>query len=207
MSHQLLIEIKDVTEKVHGEVSNSVAAIDKACHRGCSACCHQIVDVFTWEEPRIIEFISSKLNNKKKKLIAKNLKKWFKLFNKKTRPADRSNPLSFQEVRDVQHIFREEKIACPFLLGMECSIYEVRPLVCKTHYAVGSSEQCKTNPHLITPKKGQDILIDAGKSFKPEIYPVAMKPLPYLVAPEFDESITSKPMLGIIFDPNFMFDR
>lgn len=207
MSQQLLIEIKDVTEKVHGKVNKSIAAIDKACHKGCSACCHQIVDVFTWEEPRIIEYITAKLDNKKKKKIAKNLKAWFKLFNKKTRPADRTNPLTFEEVRQIQHIFREDKIACPFLLGMECSIYPVRPLVCKTHYAVGSAEQCKSDPHLITPEQGQTILIDAGKSFKPEMFPVALRPLPYLVAPEFDDSITAKQMLGVIFDPNFMFNR
>ena len=79
-----------MTESVHKQVDLEVAGIKKACQKGCNACCHQIVDVFTWEEPRIFEFIYKKFDRKKRRELAKNLSRWFKIFNKNTREVSRN---------------------------------------------------------------------------------------------------------------------
>ena len=207
MNHQLLIKIKSVTDTVHAHVDEEMRHIKKSCKRGCNSCCHQIVDFFTWEEPKIIEYISSAFGRKTKREISRNIEKWFKEFNKNTRDADRDNPLGFQDILQIQHIFREKRIPCPFLVKSECSIYHVRPMACRVHYEKNSSENCKNNPHLNTPNDAQEICHRASSMFRPEIFPVATKPLVYLVAGEFNINIKSKPMVGIIYDPKNMFAR
>jgi Fe-S-cluster containining protein len=37
-------------------------------------------------------------------------------------------------------------IKCPFLKGNLCSVYERRPMSCRTHFAIGNPEHCKL-PH------------------------------------------------------------
>lgn len=134
MNNQLLIQIQSITDTVHSQVDKAIQPIKKACKEGCSSCCHQIVDVFTWEEPKIFEYILNSLDRKMKREISRNLKKWFKIFNQNTRDADRSNPLEFHEINNIQHVFREKRIPCPFLIKSHCSIYEARPMVCRVHY-------------------------------------------------------------------------
>ena len=207
VNQELLIKINEVTGDAHKQVDSEIAKVRKACQKGCSSCCHQIVDVFTWEEPKIFEFIFRKFDRKKKRELARNLKRWFKIFNKHTRDASRSDPLSFDEIRNIQHVFRENKVACPFLIGSSCSIYDVRPMVCRVHYQADTSENCQRDPHLTTPIDAQNVFHEASNKFDPEIFPRATKPLAYLVAEEFGDDIQSKPMVGIIYDPNNMFGR
>ncbi len=207
MNHQLLIEIKNITDAAHSQADDNVKGLKKACQKGCDSCCHQIVDVFTWEEPKIFEYILLSLDRKMKRQISKNLTKWFGVFNKNTREANRENPLTFQEIRQVQHYFRENRVPCPFLLESQCSIYEARPMLCRVHYAKESADECKSNPHRTTPNNAQEIFHNSVKSFKPDVYPVATKPLSYLVAGELGEGIKSKPMHGILYDPKNIFGR
>lgn len=207
MNHQLLSKIKTVTNDIHSHVDAELTHIKKACQKGCTSCCHQIVDVITWEEPKIFEYILTSLDRKVKRQIARNLKKWFKTFNSNTRDATRNNPLNFWEVREVQHVFREKRVPCPFLISSQCAIYEARPMVCRVHYAEESVEQCKNDPHKITPLDAQLIFTEAAKSFEPEMFPIAMKPLPYLVVQEFGVEVVSRPMIGVVYDPRNVFDR
>lgn len=39
--------------------------------------------------------------------------------------------------------YRTGEVACPFLKGGRCSIYEHRPLACRSHYALSNPEGCK----------------------------------------------------------------
>lgn len=206
MDLQLLIQIKDVTDEAHAQVNQKMSSIKKACQKGCNSCCHQIVDVVTWEEPKIFEYIDNNFDRKMKNELAKNLNRWFKIFNNATRYADKNNPLSFAEVRDVQHLFREKKVACPFLMGSSCSIYKARPLVCRVHYEKDSAENCRKDPHLTTPVDAQEIFHNVVTKFDPNVFFVATKPLAYLVAEEFGKDIQSKPLAGVIYDPNNMFN-
>ena len=207
MNQQLLNKINEVTYSAHNQVDHEISKLNKVCKEGCNACCHQIVEVFTWEEPRIFDFIYRNFNAKKKKELSKNIKQWFKYFNKNTKEASRDNPLNFLDISEIQHIFREKKIACPFLMKSSCSIYEARPMICRAHYQKDSAENCKTDPHLTTPVDAQKIFHTATSGFDPEVFPRATKPLAYLVAEEFSEDIKSKPLTGLIYDPNNMFNR
>lgn len=207
MDEKLFIKITEVTDAVHEQIDNEIGKLKKACQAGCNSCCHQIVDVFTWEEPKIFEFILNNFDSKTFNEVRKNLERWFIKFNANTRYADRSNPLDFNEILEIQHVFREKRIPCPFLIASRCSIYEARPMVCRIHYEKESAENCRNNPHQIAPHDAQVIFNNEAKKFNPAVFPVATKPLAYLVAEEFRIKARSKPMLGMIYDQKNMFRR
>lgn len=197
----LLIEIVNINDEAHAIADSAIKRIDKACKPGCNSCCHQIVDVYTWEEPKIIRAVHSSLDRKEKKEVSKSLVKWFKIFNDNTPPASRAEPLTFDDIHHVQHVFRTKRIPCPFLINSQCSIYEARPLVCRVHYSK-NAEQCRLDPHKPTPNDAQEVFVSAWRRYDQKIYPVAAKPLAYLVAKEFDIEVKSKPMAALIYDPN-----
>nr|WP_230390897.1 YkgJ family cysteine cluster protein [Reinekea sp. G2M2-21] len=191
----------------HSQADAEIANIKKVCQKGCNACCHQIVDVFTWEEPAIFKYLAKVFTAAQKKQLARNIKQWFNRFNRNTRPANRSSPLTFEEIRNVEHIFRENKYACPFLMGTSCSIYPVRPLVCRVHYQADSPNNCRIDPHITTPEDAQKVFYKAAENFDPTVFPKAKKPLAYLVAADFAHDIQSKPLQSVVYDPNNVFGR
>lgn len=205
--YELIMKIMSTTETAHQKADNEMSKIDNVCQKGCNACCHQIVEVYTWEEPKIFQYIENRFTPKQKKQLNRNLKQWFKRFNRNTRPADGTNPLTPQEMREVERVFREERFACPFLMGTSCSIYEARPLVCRVHHQTANPDGCRSNPHRDTPSSGQNIFVDAAEAFDPAVFPKAMKPLAYLVAQDYAQDIKSKPMERLIYDPNNVFVR
>ncbi|WP_045422812.1 YkgJ family cysteine cluster protein [Vibrio jasicida] len=203
----LLHHINLTTLTVHSLVDKEMEQIEKACKKGCSACCHQIVDTLTWEEPRIIDFIDANFNRKSRRILSKNLTKWFNAFNQCTPEANTQAPLNFNDIAHAQQVFREQRIACPFLIESACSIYPVRPLVCRIHYQKEAKPHCSANPHRLPPEDAQAIFYDAVKRFDSRTYPVMSKPLAYVVAVDFGSNIRSKPMMGVMLEPSKMFTR
>ena len=203
----LLNSINLTTLTVHSLVDKEMAQIEKACEKGCSSCCHQIVDTLTWEGPRIIDFIDANFNRKKRQTLSENLTKWFNAFNECTPEANTQAPLNFDDITHAQGVFREKRIACPFLIESTCSIYPVRPLVCRIHYQKETKSRCSDNPHRLPPEDAQAIFYDAVKRFDSLTYPVMSKPLAYVVAVDFGRNIKPKPMMGIMLEPNKMFTR
>lgn len=76
-----------------------------ACRRGCSACCHMPVMLLASEAQHISREIGRPL-----RFIPEE--------KRNTRPP----------------VFRGEGYACPFLVDGDCSVYEQRPIACRTHF-------------------------------------------------------------------------
>jgi hypothetical protein len=98
------------------------------CKKGCSHCCYQTIIISSWEAEQI-----AKKTNKK---IAE-----FKGYNPETD--------SREELTN-----RYTGQPCTFLVNNECSIYEVRPFICRTHLSVADDfTPCdiKNNPGASVP--------------------------------------------------------
>ena len=200
MNNSALIQVQEITEASFKQADKAMAKISKVCTKGCNSCCHRVVDVFTWEEPQIYHYITHLLDRKEKRHIARNLRKWFKQFNSATRSVSVGESLSLEELRAMKAEFAQRKVACPFLLNNSCSIYPVRPLICRVHYESDDVQSCLDNPFHPTPEPGQRVYSDASAKFDPAIFPIAAKPLAYLVASEFDPSIEIKRVQAVVFD-------
>ncbi len=71
-----------------------------------------------------------------------NLVDWLEFLQMNT--PDR--PLNHEDQIGLQMKVFQERKACPFLIDGECSIYPVRPLMCRTHQVDQAPELCESNP-------------------------------------------------------------
>jgi len=195
-----LIRIIEVNNRVHDYVDSEISRYPKACKQGCDHCCYQSVNVITWEEPKIFKFIHDNVKRPIKRKIASNINKWFKFFNDNTREASKDNPLNFVEYAEIEKKMREAKIPCPFLIDHKCSIYEARPVTCRLHHVSENASQCADNPHTQAPPYVLSISQKGVGMYDTSLFPVAWKPLAYLVGPTFVDNLLSKPIMGIIAD-------
>jgi len=77
-----------------------------SCQKGCSYCCYQAVVVSTWEVDRIAKYAKRKTTG----------------FEGHTKT-----------IKHIQDQFC--LVVCPFLINDACTIYPVRPFMCRAHYS------------------------------------------------------------------------
>jgi Fe-S-cluster containining protein len=111
-----------------------------ACRRGCAACCHQLVPLTTLEAQRIAEYIS-RLPRPVRRELSKAVDRQAQRFAAWVA----SKPSGDVKDRAVNVDYLRQRIPCPFLgAENECRVYQVRPLVCRGHHALGSNANCQT---------------------------------------------------------------
>lgn len=110
--YSLVMKIQDLYQKISDfEKKLSPVSLEKSsCRQGCSKCCYTDISVFQIEANNIRHWFDTLSPQEKIKLN----KAW-------------SLPLSEREN------FQGEKVSsCSFLVNEACTIYEARPLICRT---------------------------------------------------------------------------
>jgi len=128
------------------------------CKAGCSWCCHERVCVVPAEAVAVIDGIN-RLPIEMKRKVAKQWKKWKEimpqqLLNVKTREnffdivfrsaTARRKLVSLDKKRAKMMFGRsiKNKCPCPLLVDGKCSIYQYRPMNCRTWFS-DSADGCK----------------------------------------------------------------
>lgn len=132
---------KSKRRKVIAIVNRMTAALAPhvACKPGCSQCCHMNTMIYEHEAIRLAEVTGRKMAR-----------------------------LPFRPL-DVVHAegMKFNGKPCPFLIGDRCSVYEDRPLVCRSHHSLReSADQCSMD-------------IPAGKQSRPPMYDPDLVEVPY----------------------------
>ena len=115
---------KEVNNKISELFENSEVKAKVSCREGCSACCHTQVSITDDEAQLLYKLIQNghqiDLDKLKRQSVAsREASSWYKL--------------SYQ---DRGCIFLDEK--------KSCSIYDNRPLVCRTNHVVSDPSDCST---------------------------------------------------------------
>lgn len=132
------------TKRIYSDTDLRMKSVQKVCSEGCAFCCHQNVRVHFGEGPAIEKFINDEMPLDTKKVVKENLISWFKYFDEQTplgRVLNNSDILRFEKQITI------DRIPCAFLVNDRCSIYEARPLACRTHSVNDTSELCKQDPY------------------------------------------------------------
>lgn len=101
------------------------------CHKGCSHCCHMAVSITQFEALYIKQYIERNWSKKQINNLYSQIKQ-----------------LKFKhpEIFNMSFIATENKtkirIPCIFLENNCCSIYNVRPVICRTYISLSPSEVC-----------------------------------------------------------------
>ncbi|MCE9572419.1 MAG: YkgJ family cysteine cluster protein [Deltaproteobacteria bacterium] len=114
-----------------------------ACGPGCSGCCEEMVMVFRPEALRIARWLEQPANAAVKQRFLEAYPTW----KAKVGDAPTTLATSFKSGDDPGYLAAftaqwRKRILCAFNHDGMCTIYEVRPLVCRNAHAVGTSAHC-----------------------------------------------------------------
>jgi len=123
--------VKKVYEVGNELLSEYLKTNEITCHRGCSHCCKQLICCTTIEMETIVEFINSLIRQRRRDIIKKIVKEStkFAIWYGRTCldiPEDHHRMIS-EPIR-TQYFGKP----CIFLKNNTCSIYQVRPIICRT---------------------------------------------------------------------------
>lgn len=118
------------------------------CHRGCSHCCHLLVEV-SWEEAQeLARWIVRQTPERQAKFqaavkrAAREAKQFFMSRKATRRYAEPVREgLHFPEYL-FNRYFLDKARPCPFLDGGACAAYEARPTPCRLHVVTSAPELC-----------------------------------------------------------------
>ncbi len=114
-----------------------------ACGRGCNGCCQEPILVYRPESVRVAAWLALPENSAARESFLAAYPIW------KGQAGDGPEKLAALTVNGDVATFKAAHVAewrkqvlCAFNRGGDCSIYPVRPGVCRNAHAVGSSERC-----------------------------------------------------------------
>jgi Fe-S-cluster containining protein len=198
----LLHYVKIQSKTAHADLDRRMAQVSNVCSKGCDACCYQMVSVHTWEEDVIGEYIENTMHVGVKKQVRSQLVKWWRDFHLRIRPVSKSNPLTLVELKNLTLQMIQDKVMCPFLVNHECSIYSVRPAMCRSYVVANDPSLCSTSPGRIGEMQG---VINMMATFGPESphlpfdrYPHAFKPLAFAMTGALKYAAKSTPAEGLM---------
>ena len=175
------MELKQLKE-VYSQVDDEIGENEMICQKGCAFCCHQSVTVAAIEGSYIESFVLNKMPKHVRRLVKDNVKRWFSFFNANTP----ERQLTKQDLPPVERRQALEGVPCPFLVNNVCSIYPVRPLVCRTYFVNDDVSLCQQNPSRDGDIKGRDVRDRYFKNVFDIQRSTYMRLLPYSVAEKME---------------------
>jgi Fe-S-cluster containining protein len=137
-ANQVAREVKGIYKKTDAAMKK----VSKVCQQGCVHCCLRSIRIHLAEETVIGTYVKEKLSAENQEMIRKKLQRWFEFFN----DATPQRTLTISDMLKLDQQVAKSRMECPFLILSECSIYPVRPLVCRTHTVNDSPDLCGANP-------------------------------------------------------------
>ena len=119
------MNIKDLYHKVaefEAKLSEKSRSLSQ-CKAGCSRCCYTDISVFSVEADNIRSWFSS-LDDDQKHILRLSWKK---------------------NLRETENFFGDKVQSCAFLSDEKCSIYEARPLICRTQGLAFAFREAETS--------------------------------------------------------------
>jgi len=127
------------------------------CHKGCGLCCQYLISLSVPEAFRLVrETMMMRLVQREKIMnrcfeisqwLQKQLRNYYTA--KKSSNGDNLNP---RQLKEIAEWYFKEEISCPFLHNNMCTIYSLRPMVCREHLVAGSTSPCGNNGTSNSPK-------------------------------------------------------
>jgi Fe-S-cluster containining protein len=115
-----------------------------ACGPGCTGCCEEMVMVFRPEVLRIVRWLQQPEHASVKDAFLAAYPAW------KARAGDAGDRIAalYEGDDEGAHVdaciaYWTQRNLCAFNQGGMCTIYDVRPLVCRNAHAVGTADLCR----------------------------------------------------------------
>jgi Fe-S-cluster containining protein len=115
--------VKELYQKIDTEYVRVMEDAKISCKKGCSFCCHLNVDLTKLEA----ELIEAHCEERNLEIDREKFRRQLKL------------------TVSNRHLSKDS--ACTFLKDNECSIYEARPIACRTYYVLNDANRCDSKKY------------------------------------------------------------
>ena len=136
-----------IISTIKEHIANSGDTI--ACHANCSHCCRYLVPLTIPEAMRLTEEVTAMAEWERRFVDESTLltaRCLLKLTPKHSleKITNVENETGFN-LKDLSDWYSRMNLPCPFLLNNLCTFYELRPIACREHLAIGPASNCKVN--------------------------------------------------------------
>ena len=112
------------------------SGLTPTCTRGCHFCCRQQIPTQPLEVAAVTEYIQEKFSKAQIAALRDRMREWFRWLRNEL-------PKLTAEGVDLETAFYAYGPYCPLLVNGECSVYAVRPAVCRTHFVSSDPRSCR----------------------------------------------------------------
>lgn len=121
--------------------TESSKGVINVCAKGCSSCCTQPILINQLEKMLILDWVNENFATEEKN----ELKKKLKLIQTKVKQLKRPRIMDEFGIKKYRKAYNDLKVACLFLNEQDqtCTIYDVRPMSCKTYFEYQSAQKCE----------------------------------------------------------------
>ena len=139
--------------------------ISPSCQKGCAHCCSYPIFVNDIEAVAIRRWLQANFKENEIAELTKKIEQWQSEigdtatllqevhdFILRMEPGITSptEAMRAEEKREkVRKEYNAKKVMCPFLKDNSCSIYEIRPVSCRTYFAYGNPSRCVSDMYPI----------------------------------------------------------
>lgn len=128
---------------LHLKLDTELEKLDSVCSKGCSSCCHQVVNILKDESIQINKYIEEKYSKEQ----LQTTKDLAKEYIKKVNQSFENQPYSVSDfIRKNEYEDCYKGTQCPFLHKDTCSIYDVRPIECRAFLSIKNPAACSCQP-------------------------------------------------------------
>lgn len=149
-------DAEGVCEELHAQVDRGTAARAKAaadagrpvaCHDGCSQCCNNIPAVFAGEAVTIARWLRRPENAAALAGFVERYPAWFERVADLVARWDAAAAAADTDAaRAAAHEAWRRQVMCAFNHEHRCTIYAVRPNVCRNAHALDTPDHCVPDP-------------------------------------------------------------
>lgn len=169
-------------KRIYKECDVKMKQVASVCTKGCNHCCHQLIRVHIAEEMIVTKYLKENFTKDELQGAKTRLEAWFEYFNNNT-PS--KSPLESTDIELFAIKLAEDRFPCPFLDDDVCTIYPVRPLVCRTFTVNDTPEACKADPVRVGDMRGYHIQETAFKEIARAADVFYMRLFPYVLTDFF----------------------
>lgn len=135
---RLALEVYDrVDDAVRRELARlrREEGIVASCHRGCSRCCGQHIQMNPSEAHAMGQYIKRTFSGRQIRDLERRTEQWHAREDAQRKRHSSSAGSCGAGPSD-------DGLSCPLLVGRACSAYPVRPVICRTHFVSSDPSAC-----------------------------------------------------------------
>lgn len=147
--HGEMLDIEEALEKlgtVHDLLEQSLAPFARAssCQKGCTPCCHHIIETTPIEAEMVRRAIEKHLDHSARRDLFSRIRK-----NRQNYPPPVTGNRKYDNTLQAAHF--EAHMPCAFLSDEgTCLVYKVRPLLCRMYMVFSDPELCRLGDGMAT---------------------------------------------------------